>query len=144
MKRKIITHTLLSVFLFSIIGVPISLHYCEMMQQKSISSCEICADEMTNAKSSCCEDEQNNYSEGISSPNADCCQNEFVFNKIDDEFLINKSDINLFSLLENLIQQVVLTPAVKQVDLTNSFYNDSSPPFLIDPEIHITNSALLI
>ncbi len=71
-------------------------------------------------------------------------KHEFVFNKIDDEFLINKSDINLFSLLENVIQQVVLTPAAQQVELTHSFYSDSSPPFLINPEIHITNSALLI
>ena len=144
MKRKIIIYTLLSVFLFSIIGVPISLHYCEMMQQKSISSCDICKDEMTNVKSSCCEDEQNSYSETISSPNPNCCQNEFVFNKIDDEFLINKSDISLFALLENVIQQVVLTPYAQQVELTHSFYSDSSPPFLINPEIHITNSTLLI
>ncbi|MEO8233110.1 MAG: hypothetical protein ABI638_12565 [Ignavibacteriota bacterium] len=144
MKRKIITYTLLSLFLFSIIGVPISLHYCEMMQQKSISSCEICADDMSNVKSSCCEDEQNNFSETISSPNPNCCQNEFVYNKIDDEFLINKSNINLFSLLENVIQLVVLTPATQQVELTHSFYSDSSPPFLINQDIHITNLALLI
>lgn len=144
MKRNIITYTLLSVFLFSIIGVPISLHYCEMMQQKSISSCEICVDEMANIKSSCCEDEQNNYSETISSLNSNCCQNEFVFNKIDDEFVINNLDISLYSLLENVIQQVVLTPTAQQVELAHSFYNDSSPPFLINPEIHITNSALLI
>ena len=144
MKRKIITYTLLSVFLFSIIGVPISRHYCEMMQKKSISSCEICADEMANAPISCCEDEQNNYSETISSINSNCCQTEFVFNKIEDEFLINKADINLFSSLENVIHYVSITPAAQQVDLANSFYNDSSPPFLINPEIHITNSALLI
>lgn len=144
MKRKIITYTLLSVFLFSIIGVPISLHYCEMMQKKSISSCKICADEMANAPISCCEDEQNNYSETISSSNSNCCQNEFVFNKIDDVFLINKSDINFFLLLENVIQQVVLTPDAQKVELKHSYYSDSSPPFLINPEIHITNSALLI
>lgn len=144
MKRKIITYSLLSVFILSIIGVPVSLHYCEMMKQKSISSCDICVDEMVNIKSSCCEDEQNNYSETISSLDSNCCQNEFIFNKIDDEFLINKSDINLFSLLENVIQTVVLTPPVQKVELTYSFYSDSSPPFLINPEIHITNSALLI
>lgn len=144
MKHKIITYALLSVFLFSIIGVPISLHYCEMMNQKSVSSCDICADEMTKVISSCCEDEQNNYRETISSPDSNCCQNEFVYNKIDDEFLINKSDINLFSLLENVIQQVVLTPAAQLVELTHSFYNDSSPPFLINPELYITNSVLLI
>ena len=144
MKRKIITYMLLSVFLFSVIGVPVSVHYCEMMKQKSISSCDICKDEMTNVKSSCCEDEQNNYSETISLPISNCCQNEFIYNKIDDEFLINKSDINLFSLLENVIQQVVLTPDAQQVELTHSFYSDSSPPFLINPEIHISNSALLI
>ena len=144
MKRKIITYMLLSVFLFSIIGVPISLHYCEMMKQKTISSCDICADEMLNVKFSCCEDEQNNYSVTISLPNSDCCQKEFIYNKIDDEFLINKSDINLFSLLENVIQQVVLTANDQQVELTHPFYSDSSPPFLINPEINITNSVLLI
>ena len=144
MKRKIITYTLLSVFLFSIIGVPTSFHYCEMMQQKSVSSCEICVDEMAKVMSSCCKDEQNNYSETISSPNSNCCQNNFVYNKIDDEFLSNKSGINLFSLLEIVIQQIVLTPAVQQVELTPSFYSDSSPPFLINPKLNITNSVFLI
>lgn len=144
MKCKVVTYTILSVFLFSTIGVPISLHYCEMMKQKSISSCDICADEMLNVKSSCCEDEQNNYGETISSPNFNCCQKEFIYNKIDDEFLINKSDINLYLLLENVIHQVVLTPATQQVELTHTFYCDSSPPFLINPELNITNSVLLI
>ncbi|HRN26272.1 MAG: hypothetical protein IT276_15120 [Ignavibacteriaceae bacterium] len=144
MKRKIITYTLLSVFLFSVIGVPLSLHYCERMQQKSVSACEICADELANINSSCCEDEQNNFSETISSPKSNCCQNEFVFNKIEDDFLINKSNVNFFSLLENVIHQVDLISPIQQVGLTQSFYNDSSPPFLINPEIHITNSALLI
>jgi len=143
MKSKTITYVLLSVFLFSIIGVPVSLHYCEMMQQKSISSCDICKDEIEIVKSSCC-DEETEYNQTISSVNPICCQDEFVYNKIEDEFLINKSDINILSLLENVIQQVVLTPAAQQVELAHSFYSDSSPPFLINPEIHITNSALLI
>jgi len=115
-----------------------------MMQQKSISSCEICADEMANATLSCCEDEQNNYSEIISSSNSNCCQTEFVFNKIEDEFLINKADLNLFLSLENVVHHVSITPAAERVELAHTFYTDSSPPFLINPEIHITNSALLI
>lgn len=144
MKRKIITYTLLSLFLFSIIGVPISHHYCEMMQQKSISSCEICANEMSNVKSFCCEDEQNNYRETISTPSSNCCQNEFVFNKVDDEFLLNKTELNIITILENVLHIADSFQIVEPLYTQQTLYSDSSPPFLINPDIHISNSALLI
>lgn len=144
MKRKIITYTLLSLFLFSIIGVPISLHYCEMMQQKSISSCVICADEMSNVKSSCCEDEQNNYRETISAPNPNCCQNEFVYNKIDDEYLLNKTELNIITVLESVLHIADSFQIVEPLYTQQTLYSDSSPPFLINPDIHISNLALLI
>jgi len=143
MKSKTITYVLLSVFLFSIIGVPISLHYCQMMQQKSISSCDICADEMDIVKSSCC-DEETEYNQTISSFNPVCCQDEFVFNKVEDDFIINKSDVAFFSSIEKLFHPITLISRTIDFSLQESLYCDSSPPFLINPEINITNSVLLI
>lgn len=115
-----------------------------MMQQKSISSCDICADEMLNVKSSCCEDEQNNYGETISSPNSKCCQEEFVYNKVEDEFVNIKTDVNFFNFSEILYQPIVLIPNTIDFSSEASFYCDSSPPFLINPELNITNSVFLI
>lgn len=115
-----------------------------MMKQKSISSCEICADDIANITSSCCEDEQNNYGETISSPNTNCCQEEFVYNKVEDEFVNIKSEVNFFTSSEILFQPIVLILHTFDFSTNESFYGDSSPPFLINPELNITNSVFLI
>lgn len=144
MKRKIITYTLLTVFLFSVIGVPISVHYCAMMKQKSISSCEICEVEKEKVISSCCELEQNNYSKKINSFKSNCCKEDLLYNKIDDEFLLNKTEFNFFTTLENVLHIADSFQTVEQLYTPQNLYSDSSPPFLINPDIHITNSAILI
>jgi hypothetical protein len=114
------------------------------MQQKSITSCEICADDKAKVISSCCEDEENNYRETISLSNSKCCQEEFVYNKVEDEFVNIKTDVNFFDSSEILYQPVVLIPHTFDFSTDESFYCDSSPPFLINPELNITNSVLLI
>ncbi len=144
MKQKLITYFLLSVFIFSTIGIPVNLHYCQMMQEKSFSGCEICKAEMERNESSCCAEETMEFSITISSDNPICCQDEFVYNKVEDEYVTTKSDVNFFSSSENLFQAITIISPSIYFSLQESIYCDSSPPFLIDPEINITNSVLLI
>jgi hypothetical protein len=144
MKKKIFILTLTVLFLVSTTGLPVSYHLCKMMQEKSLSECEVCKAEIEKIEPSCCGKETSQYPVKISSENPVCCQEEFVYNKVDDEFVNNKTEVNFFSSSENLFQSIIIISPSFDFSIEESFYCDSSPPFLINPEIHITNSVLLI
>lgn len=114
-----------------------------MMQKKSLNGCEVCAEEKEEV-SSCCSEEVSENTIKFSSDRPVCCQDEFVFNKVEDEFVNSKTDINFFSSYEFLFQPIILISPSSDFSLKESFYCDSSPPFLINPELYISNSILLI
>ena len=143
-KKKIFILTLTFVFLVSTTGLPVSYHLCKMMQEKSLSECEMCKAEMEKIESSCCSKVTSDYSVIIKSEKSACCQDEFVYKKVEDEFVTNKSDVSSFSSSEIFIQPIVLIPYTFDFSIKEFIYCDTSPPFLINPELHITNSVLLI
>jgi hypothetical protein len=143
-KKRIFILTLNIIFLISTTGLPITYHLCQMMQKKTLSACEMCNGEMEKMETSCCAEEVVDNSVIIKSEKSVCCQEEFVYNKVEDEFVNIKTDVNFFASSEILLQPIVLIPHTFDFFLEESFYCDSSPPFLINPEIHITNSILLI
>lgn len=144
MKKKISILTLTILFLVATTGLPIYSHYCEMMKQKSLSDCDVCIIEMQKVETSCCEIENVEVQVQITSQNPVCCQDEFVYNKVEDDFLYSKSEITFLLTFENFCQPAAVIPASIDFQTNESFFCDSSPPFLIDPELHITNSVLLI
>ncbi len=75
-----------------------------MMKNKTLTECEICMIEMQKVDTSCCSEEINEELITISSENPICCQDEFVYNKIEDEFISGKSETTLFLSSENLFQ----------------------------------------
>ena len=144
MKKRISILTLTLLFLVSTTGLPVSYHLCKMMKQKLLSDCEICKDEMEKIRPSCCDKETMEYSVTISSENSVCCQEEFVYNKVEDEFIYCKSDETYFSSSISLFQPIILISSSFNFSIQKSFFCDSSPPFLINPELCISNSILLI
>jgi hypothetical protein len=143
-KKKLFILTLTFFFLVSTTGLPVSYHLCKMMETKSLSECEICKAEMEKINPSCCADETMEFSVTISSDISACCQDEFVYNKVEDEFVNNKTDVNFFTSSEILYQPIVLISNTIDFSSEASFYCDSSPPFLINSELYISNSILLI
>jgi hypothetical protein len=115
-----------------------------MMGEKALEECEVCTIEIETVETSCCEEEKAEEPISISSENPVCCQDEFVYNKVKDDFIFTKSEKIFFLSFENLSQTVTLIPPLIDFQKEESFYCDSSPPFLINPEIHISNAALLI
>ena len=144
MFRKTQIVSLILLFFISTTGLPAYYHYCEMMGKRSLSECEACKAKIEKIESSCCSNETPEYPVTISSDQPVCCQDAFVYNKVEDQFLFNKSEINYFTSTQILFHSVsLITPSVDFL-LENSFYCDSSPPFLINPELNISNSVLLI
>ena len=144
MKKKISILILTILFLVSTTGMPIWSHYCEMIGKKSLSDCEICKDEMEKINPSCCVVETVESPITISSENPVCCQEEFVYNKVEDEFIYNKLDETYFASSISLFQPIILISPSFDFSIQKSFFCDSSPPFLINPELYISNSVLLI
>ena len=142
MKRKISILTLTFLFFAATTGLPVTLHFCKMMESASLDTCEI--HNIVEFSVLCCENELTEYQVKLTSENSLCCQSELIYNKVDDEFLFNKSNKSLLSSDENLFQLVALIPPSFYLAIQKSFYNDSSPPFLIDPDLHITNAVILI
>jgi len=144
MKKRILILTLTLLFLVSTTGLSVTYHLCKMMETKPLSECDVCVNEIEEIVSSCCSRGTIENKVTIASENAVCCQEEFVYNKVEDEFVNNKSDVNFFASSEILFQPIVLIPYTFDFSSDESFYCDSSPPFLINPELHITNSVFLI
>jgi hypothetical protein len=114
------------------------------MEAKSLSECEVCLIEMQKVETTCCDSEYIDNSITITSQNPVCCQDEFIYNKVEDDFVNNTSEIAFYSTLLSLASLVSIIPKQFELSITESYYTDSSPPFLINPKIHITNSSFLI
>ena len=112
-----------------------------MMNSSSSELCEM--HKVKEIKHSCCEEDLD-YSVKLTSEIPACCQSQLINNKVKDDFLFNKTTENLKVSSENLVCFIVTVPEVLNVTVQETFNNDSSPPFLINPEIYISNSALLI
>ena len=144
MKKRIAILGLTLLFLVSTTGLPVTYHLCKMMEQKSLSECETCKAEIEIIVSTCCTEETVQYPITISPKNPVCCRDEFVYNKVSDDFIYNKSEINLYSSSNNLSQPIISFLPKANFSNVTSFYFDSSPPFLINSELHISNSVFLI
>ena len=138
MKNKILTYLLLSVFLFSTMGVPISLHYCRMMDSVSFQSCTMCKEKA----SDCCQDD--NYGTIINSSEKDiCCNTKFVAEPLTEKYISASSEIQKVKIKTYIYiipNSVLLSEHVTKI----SYATDNSPPDIYSNSLYITNSIFLI
>jgi len=141
MKKKILISTLTLLFLVATTGLSTTISFCKMSDAHNEETCSM---HHKAVSSGCCVDETSESQRIVSFENPGCCEIEFVFNKVKDDFVSNNSNVNFFSTSENLFQPVTLIPLTNDFSLDELFYCDSSPPFLINPDLQITNSIFLI
>lgn len=138
MKQKIITYFLLSVFILSTIGIPVSLHYCEMMDLVSLQSCGMCDTKVP----SCCK--VYNTSSILKSENdVSCCTNKIIAASSDEKYLTVTYEVQ-----KTETKSFVFIISIKQYfteELSNkTFSSDISPPANYSNTIYLNNSILLI
>ena len=143
-KKRIFISTLILLFLFSTTGYPITYHLCKMMDSKSLNKCDACEAENNKNESACCSNENNDHQLSLNLEKLDCCQIEFVYNKLKDDYILTKIDETTFTSFDFIFQSIDFISIPNKIDSNKSFYTDSSPPFLINPDLHITNSIFLI
>ena len=125
-KNTIFILTLNLLFLVSTTGLPVTYHLCQMMGQKSLYECNVCKAEMEIIGPSCCGEEMMEYPVTISSDNPICCQDEFVYNKVEDDF---SQSINLNTITNSVI--TILKPLVPGTESEEKYShqnNYSLPP----------------
>ena len=138
MKQKIITYLLLSVFILSTIGIPVSLHYCEMMDLVSLQSCGMC-----DTKAPTCCKGDNTGSIVKSENDVSCCTNKIIASSSDEKYLtstfeVQKTEAKSFVFI--IPKQQYFTE-----ELSNkTFSSDISPPPNYSNSIYLNNSILLI
>lgn len=122
MKHKIITYFLLSVFLFSTIGIPISMHYCNMMHSVSLKSCGMCEQ-----KALKCYDKDFEGHKISSIKGSACCDSKIIAEPLDEKYVSSSFDIQKIDLKvlavaltsENLLSEIVTKKIIT---------SDISPP----------------
>jgi hypothetical protein len=138
MKLKVITYFLVLVFLFSTIGVPVTLHYCQMMHSVSFQSCGMCEKESSN----CCQ--ENDYGTSINSSGGGlCCSTKFVAEPSNEKYISSSIDI------QNIDVKIYMftMPAdhsLSEIVNKRSVISDISPPSNYSNYLYLTNSILLI
>ena len=139
MFRKTKIFSFLLLFVVSTTGLPFTINLCKMASSER----EQCTMHQEPVSSNCCSEETSDSRPSISFDKSSCCQIEFVYKKVEDQYLLNKTNLD-FSDDENILQAVEIVPLLTEISNNVSYFNDSSPPFLIDPDLYITNSILLI
>lgn len=126
MKKKISILTLTILFLVSTTGLPVFSHYCEMMQKRSISECEMCKVEMEKVESSCCSEEIQGDKLQVSSEKSTCCIQEFDYKKIEDNFSLTlNTSVTSFNIVIETLDQASVD---SQKEQTNSLQNNFNLP----------------
>ena len=138
MKSKIVTYFLLSVFVFSTIGIPISLHHCEMMKSVSFQSCGMCDTKPT----ACCNESY--LTSNIKATNdISCCSDKIIASSSNAKYLSESNEIQ-----KPETKSFVFIIPVKQYfteELFNkTFKSDVSPPINSSNTLYLNNSILLI
>jgi len=138
MKQKIITYLLLSVFILSTIGIPVSLHYCEMMDLVSLQSCGMCD---TKAPTCCKEDITSSI---IKSENdVSCCTNKIIASSSDEKYLTSTFEVQKTEAKSFVF--IIPKQQYFNEELSNkTFITDISPPANYSNSIYLNNSLLLI
>ena len=141
MFRKTKIFSLALLFVISTTGLPITINLCKMATSESSDECTM---HQMPVKSNCCAEETSEHSESISYDKFNCCQIEFVYKKVEDQYLVLKTSIDYFSSQQIISHSADFIPSIAEYFQNESFYTDSSPPFLINTDLHITNSVFLI
>jgi hypothetical protein len=142
MKKKLVIIVTIAFFL-STVGLPISLHLCNITETASLSICEICAADKIEKAMPCCKNGEDEYPVKLTSGNSNqCCDTKIIDNSISDNFISFKLELKQ----EHSSTVVYITDLIsKQLRLNSQFINETaSPPSAQHNDLYLQNSVLLI
>jgi hypothetical protein len=134
MTKRIIILSFCFLFLVSTTGLPITIHFCKMLNSVSINKkCGMCG----------MDHRHGNTAQGtsITKPMSQCCHTETFNNNVKDNFLSVSAGLNV-----NTLSVIMICPAECSFCSYVSAiqFNDTSPPRLTNNNLYLFNSLLLI
>ena len=126
MKKRISILSLTLLFLVSTTGLSVTYHLCEMMGEKSFNECEVCKAEMELVETYCCDEQKIEELITISSENPVCCKDEFVYNKVEDDFSQRGNSHTISNILVTILKPPVLN--TEKEEKYSHHNNFSLPP----------------
>lgn len=129
--KKIFSFFFLILFLVSNTGIPFALHFCEMMNEVSTDSCDMCSSSQHHENSGLI----------ISSHNFACCETKLAAEPIQDNYLSVKSTLNFYSADFLIMEPVIIITAgsYKFTEIPDTF-----PPGSEAHDLFLLNSTFLI
>jgi hypothetical protein len=143
MFKKISILSLLLLFFVSTTGLPLTIHFCNMLNKEVSATCDMhMSSQQIGMMHEPCQD-QNTNDNIVSLKTMDCCKTETIIAGVKDSFITNKTETQKI-----LISDLMPVSSISVIDLslkisTYSFI-DTSPPPLTSNHIYIDNSILLI
>jgi hypothetical protein len=138
MKKKISVISLILLFFVSTTGLPLAVNFCTMMDVPENEMCEMHSEHKT------CEYEIHKLSVSTQINKDDCCKTEIIDKSICDKYL----QVNVQKLIQNQNKIEVIHDDLSVYNslIVNpvKYFNDTSPPILLNNHIYLNNSALLI
>ena len=119
-------------------GVPISLHYCKMMDSVSFQSCTLCEEETLD----CCESDTSGTVFNSSEKDL-CCNTKFVAEPLTEKYisaLIEIPKVEIKTIIYIIPTALLLSEHVTKI----SYATDNSPPNNYSNSLYLTNSIFLI
>ena len=146
MFKKVSILTLLLLFFVSTSGLPLTIHFCSMEKTRKMEiqqKCN-CRDNRSNHMHKACPFSEMQYNKkDISIKSQNCCESEAALKYVKDSFLNNNKNIQKEVSANKKIASII--PNIEIVQPTTFYiYTDTSPPPLINNQIYIYNSVLLI
>jgi hypothetical protein len=138
MKKKISVISLILIFFVSTTGLPLTINICSLMDTPEADMCEMHSEHKT------CEYEAHKVSIKTEITKEDCCKTELIDKSICDKYLqINNQNNNLN---HNTVAVISDDFSLNNGSLINpvKYFNDTSPPSLLNNHIYLNNSILLI
>ena len=126
MKKRITILSLCLLFLVSTTGLPVTYHMCEMMQEKSLSECEVCNLEMQITETPCCSEEISDSLLQISNAESSCCVESFNYKKIEDNFSFTSTLISTTHSVVAILKP--LEPETKKEAILSQQKSFNLPP----------------
>jgi hypothetical protein len=138
MKKKTAVILLTLLFFVSTTGIPLTINLCSLMDTPDADMCEM------HSKSNTCEPGFHHSSVKNQIEEAACCKTELVDKSICDEYL--QASIQKQNLNSNIIAVINIDLVLINNSLINSvkYFSNTSPPSLINNNIYLNNSILLI
>lgn len=141
MLKKTYILSFIIIFFAANTGIPIALHYCEMMNSTSLQDCSAC-EVKVEVPASCCDKQENSNLPSISKLDLQCCSVVLKDAALTDFYLTLQKKDEILNLNTSLISTVIKISTEETSKQLNK--NLIKPHIPKEEKIYIFNSVFLI